>query len=199
MNIFRIVAIVLIALSVSSCTLIFKHSGGKKIASFEDRSIVYGWIDMTESGDRLSKAVMEQLQPVRKDKFYTMGIIPHEKNGYILYHVGMPKGTFKLSGFAGYDCMFAFVFCDAGTIYDLPKQGSTGGVVIKNPGTYYLGSYQYKHVKTRFWEGGKYDLIEAKNPPAREAMLKAIHEQLLLRHPEHSGRIETAMSSAGGK
>lgn len=199
MRIFRVLAILLLAVSVSSCTLIFKNNGGKKIASFEDRSVVYGWIDMTESGARLTKAVMEQLQPVRKDRYYTMGIIPYEKKGYILYHIGLPQGTFKLSGFAGYDCLFAFVLCDAGTIYDLPKQGSTGGVVIKKPGVYYMGSYQYKHVKTRFWEGGKYDLVEAEKYPSREAMLRAIHQRLAITHPEPMGRLDAALAAGEAK
>ena len=196
---FRILSTILLALAMSSCTLIFKNNGGEKIASFEDRSVVYGWIDMTESGDRLDGAALEQLQPVRKDKYYTMGIIPHEGHGYILYHVGLPQGTFRLSGFSGHDCVVAFFLCDAGTIYDLPSQGSTGGVVVKKPGLYFMGGYQYKHVKTKFWEGGKYDLEKTDRHPSQVTMLKAVHERLATRHPDAVKRLEAFLASQGGQ
>lgn len=193
----RLFFLVLVAGMASGCSLVFKDSGGKKIANYDDRSIVFGWLDMSESGDRLDRVVFEQLKPVTKKKYYTMGIIRQEK-GYIVYHIGMPEGTFKLSNFTGHSCLInPFFMCDAGTIYDMPRQGSTGGIVVGKSGAYYLGALKYKRVKTGFFEAGKFEIEEDKDPPSQEAMLKAIHEKLQYRFPDQMQRLESILGEQG--
>lgn len=193
----RVAGLMLVAVILSGCSMVFKDSGGKKIASYEDRSIVFGWLDMDESGDRLDRVVFEQLQPVTKKKYYTMGIIRQE-GGYIVYHIGMPEGTFKLSSFTGHNCLIEpFLLCDSGTIYDMPRQGSTGGIVIGKSGAYYLGALKYKHVKTGFFEAGKFDITIDDNPPSQESMLRAIHTKLQKRFPDQMQRLESTLAQQG--
>lgn len=192
----RVLVATLLACALSSCALVFKENGGKKIASFEGRSIVYGWIDMKEAGSNIDTAVLERLQPIAAEKLYTLGVARY-KSGYILYHIGLPEGVYKLSVFSGHDCLFAFVLCDNGTVYDLPKQGSTGGVVIKKPGVYYMGALQYKDIKTGFWKAAKFDLEEAKDAPSQRELLQVIYGRLAAKHPGQMKRIEPALAAKG--
>lgn len=196
-QVMRLLLVVMVASLASGCSMVFKDSGGKKIANYEDRSIVFGWLDMSESGDRLDRVVFEQLKPVTSKKYYTMGMIRQDK-GYIVYHIGMPEGTFKLSSFSGHSCLInPFFICDAGTIYDMPRQGSTGGIVVGKAGAYYMGALKYKRVKTGFFEAGKFGIEEDKDPPSQESMLRAIHEKLQFRFPEQMQRLESSLAQKG--
>lgn len=191
----RIIMGGLLACALSSCALVFKDNGGKEISSFEGRSIVYGWIDMNEAGSNIDTALLERLQPAAApEKLFTLGVARY-KSGYILYHIGVPEGVYKLSSFSGHDCLFAFVLCDNGTVYDLPKQGSSGGVVVKKPGVYYMGALKYKDVRTGFWKAAKFSLEETKEAPTQREMLQVIHDRLAAKQPGQMKRIEPALAA----
>lgn len=192
----RILLAVLLASSLSSCALNFKPNGGKKIANFEDRSIVYAWIDMQEADSNIQTATLERLQPVTKERLYTLGVARY-KTGYILYHIGLAEGAYKLSHFYGMDCFFGFFLCDNGTVYDLPKQGREGGVVVGKPGVYFIGAMKYKHVKTGFWQAGKFGFEEDKNAPSQREMLQVIHDRLAKKHPQQMRRIAPMLAAKG--
>lgn len=192
----RIFLATVLACALSSCSLVFKDSGGKRIANFEERSIVYGWIDAKESGGVLDKVVVERLKPVAKKKHFTMGLIRHE-GGYIVYHIGMPQGTYKMNYFTGHGCLVGFLFCNAGVIYDMPKQGSLGGVVVKKPGTYYMGAFRYKEVKTGFFKAAKFDMEKVEDGPSQQAMMRAIYDRLAIKYPEQMKRLESALVAKG--
>lgn len=190
----RLLLATLLACSLSSCTMYFKPNGGRKIASFDKRSIVYAWIDMQEASSNIDTAVIERLQPVTPERLYTLGVARY-KTGYVLYHIGLPEGAYKLTYFKGHGCLVGFLLCDDGTVYDLPKQGSEGGVIVKKPGVYFLGALRYRNVKTGFWQAGKFSLEKDSKAPSQQELLQVIHDRLAKDYPERVQRLAPALAA----
>lgn len=190
----RILLTAALAALLSSCSLVFKPNGGEKIASFEKRSIVYGWIDMSAADSNIDWALLERQQPVTPERLYQMGVLPYQ-DGFILYHIGLQEGVYKLTSFSGHDCLIGFLLCDAGIVYGLPKQGREGGVIVKQPGVYFLGALKYRAIKQGFWQAPKFTFDEDKDAPSRKEMLQAIQQRLAARFPQPMSRIAPAQAT----
>lgn len=195
MHFVRIAILVLLAVTQASCTVVWGNSGGDRIETFSDRSVVFTWVDMSQAHTNVRYGVIERLKPVTEDRYYAMGVHPYE-GGYILYHIGLPNGAFKFRTFTGNACLLGnFLLCSVDTVYRIPKQGGLGGVKVDEPGIYYLGGFQYQVAGSNgfFRRSNKFNLVEAEQAPDPAAMLMALHRKLAARFPEPMKKIEIAM------
>lgn len=179
----------LAVLSLSGCALF-----QEKISDYEQRSTVYGWLDIKDlSPNHLSSVVMYQHRPATDKPYYYMAFRKYQ-GGYLFYSHIPPKGAFKLDTLSGQSCL---LFLCGNTIYqyNLGKQGDFGTAVINKPGVYYVGSYKLSKVKTGWLEQGKFSIEETGNGPSRKQMLELIlQKDTPIEHPVVAERIRGELS-----
>lgn len=177
-------------LLLPSCALL----GGKEIKDFDNRSVVYGWLDIKDvDANRLHQVSFFQSRPKTKEPYYQVGVEKF-KGGYLFYHYGFPNGAFKLDQASGQNCL---LFLCSNTIhtYSFGKQGDdVGTVVINKPGVYYVGAHAFRDVKTGWFEAGRFEVVKAKAPPSQREMLEFLALQDVPKEfPVIAARLKKAM------
>ncbi|WP_019143033.1 hypothetical protein [Noviherbaspirillum massiliense] len=161
-------ALVLSVLLLTAC------ASGPRVTDFTDRSVGYGWLNIDDvDASRLHAVYIYQFRPLTKEPYY-LSSVRKFKDGYLYYTETLPVGSFKTESASGQRCLL--IFC-GNTIYtySFGKQGDdVGAVVIKTPGVYHMGSYDLKHVKTGWFEQGKFGVVPAANAPSKREMLEEI-------------------------
>lgn len=131
----------------------------------DQSSFVYGHIDMSEAPCKLSWVSMKRMKPKTKTPYYNFWI-----DDGTFFRINVPNGTYKFTEFGGSSGWKNTIYT-----FSFPKQGK-GDLdrIIRKQGRYYVGSWKYKKVKTRFWQQGKYDLVKTKGPSEKEILLKIL-------------------------
>ncbi len=155
-----IVALALVALFVPP---VLADDSGPSIDN-PDNSLVFGYIDMSDAPTKVQGAWLQQLSPPTDAPFWSMGI---EKG--LFYNTFIQPGTYQLSKFAGSS------FISGSHEYHFPRQGrNETGVIIEEPGIYFLGAYKYVPVqKGGMFKRAKF-AIERIDEPTEAELLKRI-------------------------
>lgn len=159
---------------ILSVVLLAGCASGTRITDFTDRSVGYGWLNIKDvEANRLHDVSIYQFRPQTAEPYYPTAI-KEFKGGYLYWTMALPNGSHKTISASGQRCLG--IFC-SNTVYkySFGKQGDdVGAVVIKNPGVYFLGSYDLKDVETGFFEQGKFKVAAATNAPSRRELLEEI-------------------------
>lgn len=131
----------------------------------EERSFVYGYIDMDDAPTDADWVQIRQFLPKVKDDIWNMRI--HDGVFYIEKFVPGSYGVIKFGGEGG--------FFTSPHAYGIPRQDKSMRLVIKKPGIYYLGSFKYEHISRGFFEPDAFN-IEKSETPAEKEVLKRIIE-----------------------
>ncbi|MDH5649024.1 MAG: hypothetical protein OEY67_05145 [Gammaproteobacteria bacterium] len=128
-------------------------------------SMIYGHIDMEDAPCKLGWVTMKQMRPKTDKPYYNFWI-----DEGTFFRINVPPGTYKFDEFGGAprfgNTIYTFSFPDQGK-GEMDRQ-------IKRQGLYYVGSYKYKKIKTRFWQQGKFDLEKTKGPSEKEILQKIL-------------------------
>ena len=167
-------------------------SGGKPITDYSDRSVVYGWIDVSEiQGNHLFSATIRQYSPPTDSPYYGMAIKKHA-GGYLLYHHGVSRGKVELDQLSLQSCLG--VLC-SNTInqYSFSQfADSPGQVNVSRPGVYYMGAFALKKERGGLFRVGEFS-VHRISGPAKSGMLKQILADAPSGHPVVAQRIQAAM------
>lgn len=149
-----------------------------RITEFGDRSLAYGWLDITEvDANRLHGVTVYQFKP-KTTKPYYHAAVKKFKNGFLYYSSVLPNGAHKTLSAYGQKCL-GIVCTNTRYEYSFGKQGDeVGALVITTPGVYSLGAYELREVKTGFFEQGKFEVRPAKNAPSKREMLEEILKEV---------------------
>lgn len=160
--------LVCLALLVSACAT------GTRITELHDRSLAYGWLDITDvDANRLHAVNIYQFRPHTAEPYYPARVIKF-KEGFLYYSMVLPNGSHKTESASGQRCL-GFICNNTIYEYSFGKQGDeVGSVIIKSPGVYSLGSYKLTKVKTGFFEQGKFDVAPARDAPSKREQLEEI-------------------------
>jgi hypothetical protein len=166
--------------------------GGSTITDYEQRSVVYGWIDIDDvDGNRLFSVVMRQYKPKTDKPFYHMALEKMD-GGYLFYHYGFSNGAYKADTASAQTCVV--ILC-GNTIneYSFGRQGTDGTVVIERPGVYFIGGFKLVEEDTGFFEQAKFRVEPADNVPDRAKLLKVIQQNSPQGHSVLTQRIQNAL------
>lgn len=161
---------------------------GNDISNYEQRSVVYGWINIDDvDGNSLFSVSMKQYKPKTNKPFYNMAIEKME-GGYLFYHYGFNAGSYKADSARAQTCVL--ILC-GNTIneYSFGQQGTDGAVIIDQPGVYFVGGFELIEEETGFFEQAKFRVKAADNVPAKTEMLKVLIENSPKTHPIVDQRI----------
>ena len=128
-------------------------------------SLVFGYVDMADAPTKIEGASIMQVAPPTSKPYWGTDV----RNG-LFYTYYLPPGSYKLA------TLYGSSFWKGNYRYNFPRQGSDQGVRITQPGIYFLGSYKYMHVKTGFFEGGKFDIERVDSPTEAELLQKILDE-----------------------
>jgi hypothetical protein len=169
-------------------------AGTERVTDFSDRSVGYGWLDLSGVGaNRLHSVVVYQLRPQIDKPYYHVKVKKFE-GGYLYYSFAFPAGAFKTYSADGQQCLGPMCTNTTYT-YNFGKQGDdVGAVLIEQPGVYHFGSYQLDKVKTGLFEQGKFDVTVPDDAPSQQAMLQEILKDAEDVDPIIAARIEDALA-----
>ena len=121
-----------------------------------ERSLVYGFVDMSDGPCPLDWFSMKQVKPKVEEPYYSFRTCDGA-----FYAEYIPLGSFQLSKFGGAKTLgntfYSFVF---------PQQ--LPGLRIEKPGLYYVGTFKMKDLGNFF--KSKYDIDLAEKPTEREIL-----------------------------
>jgi hypothetical protein len=178
---------ILVALTVLSGCAGF----GNDISNFEQRSVVYGWLNIDEvDGNHLLSVTMKQYKPRTDKPFYHMGF---EKlgGGYLFYHYGFSNGSYKADSVKAQSCIL--LLC-GNTInqYDFGSQGTDGAVIIEKPGVYSIGGFKLVEEDTGFFEQGKFRVVPTNIVPSKTEILNVLVKNSPKDHPIVADRLRAS-------
>ena len=164
-------SILLFIFTLSACS-----TQGGRVKDFSDRSVAFGWVDISDvKANKLHAVQLKQFQ-VPADKGYWNIAVEKFKGGFLFYHIGLPAGAFKLKSISGQSCLL--LCSNTIYVYDFGSQGEDiGGLIIKKPGVYSLGKYKLAKRKTGFFKPGEFDVSPAKGAPSNKEILEFIFKQ----------------------
>lgn len=175
-------------LLISGCASFGEH----EITDYKHTSIVYGWLDFSSvDGNSLYDGTIKQYSPPTDTPYYHIGAEKY-KGGFVYYFYGLPDGAFKLSDMTLQSCLL-FMCSNSIYKYDFGTQGRVASIIIKKPGVYFMGSYKLADISTGFFEGDKFEVTRAKNPPSRKTLLKMVLQDAPEGHPIVARRIKQAL------
>lgn len=186
---FRQIAIALCVAVLAGCA-----STGEKVTDFSDRSVGYGWLDLSGVGaNRLHSVIVYQMRP-QTDKPYFHVKVKKFEGGYLYYSFAFPDGAFKTYSATGQQCI-TLVCSNTTFTYNFGKQGDeVGAVLIDQPGVYHFGTYQLDKVKTGWFEQGKFDVTVPEDAPSQQAILQEILKDAEDMDPIIAARIQDALA-----
>ena len=88
----------------------------------------------------------------------------------LFYSSHLPPGSYQLSKFSGLG------FFAGEHEYSFPRPGNHTALRISKPGIYFLGSFQYKKLKTGIFSQAKF-AIEKMNQPTEAELLQRILDE----------------------
>lgn len=145
---------------------------GSQITDFSDRSVVYGWVDLSQAaGNRVTGGTIRGYNLPPNSNLYPIGATKLG-DGYVFYHFGVESGPVKLNTISAMTCVG---LCgNTINVYDFGKQGrEIGAAVVRSKGTYYLGSYGLKTKRTLFFGPSDFQVYRTSGPSRRQ-MLETI-------------------------
>lgn len=182
------ILLTVVILLLSGCV----SGGGEQVKDFTNRSTAYGWVNIDKvDGNRLYEVIVKQYRPKTDAPYYFMAV-KEFKGGFLFYTNALTNGAFKLDEARAQSC---FGLC-SNTFYHYSfgsQGGDIGTAVIKQPGVYYLGSYDLAEEDTGFFEQDKFNVTRAANPPSQKEMLAAVLADAPEDHPIVGQRIRMAM------
>ncbi|MCV2881939.1 hypothetical protein [Actibacterium sp. XHP0104] len=146
--------------------------GGTPISDYSDRSVVYGWVDLSQAaGNKVVGGTIRAYNMPADKNLYPSGYMKFGE-GYIFYHVGIAPGPIKLNTLSTMTCVG---LCgNVVNVYDFGAQGSdVAAANVRGKGVYYLGSYALKTRRGLFFAPRDFTVSRA-NGPSRRQMLEAI-------------------------
>jgi hypothetical protein len=153
-------------------TLAFVLCGcaSREITDFRNTSVIYGWVNMDEAPSGIYSGQVQHLNARdKKNSYYTLGVDKFE-DGYLFYHLGVDSGGYRMAHLSGQNCLL--IFC-SNTIHEYSfGEDSEHRFSVGAPGVYFIGAYDYKKIKTGFFQPGKFSFAKAKKAPTRRQMLE---------------------------
>ena len=170
-------------------------STGEKITDYTDRSVVYAWVNVDDvDGNHMVGAGVKQYKPATDKPYWGLSIEKFE-GGFLLYHYGLKKGSYKLDYVEMQSCL-GFICGNTYYTYNFGAQGDIATAKIKKPGTYYLGSYKLAEEDSRWYEQGKFSVKKTKKGPTKKQMLEHILKDAPTGHPVLEERIKKSIRKA---
>lgn len=150
----------------------------------QEESLVFGYIDMDDAPCLLDWVDMKRLQPKTDKPYYNFAV----KDG-MFYRTYTPPGVYKFDAFGG-----ASFIRNANFTFKFPQGKGEMDREIKKTGIYYVGSYKYVKVKTRFFEPGKFDYERIQKPSEKELLERLL---LIAEHEEWKDAIRKRIKELG--
>ncbi len=157
-------ALVLLLLALGGCSVTPPTPSLDKPAD-ENRSLIFGYIDMEDAPSDLFYVDMKRMRPVTDTPYFYFWVV----DGLFFRH-NTPAGTYKFTQFSG-----GKRYGNITHKYDFPAQGK--GMLdqtIDKPGIYFVGSYKYREVDTGFFEAGKFELEPTTTPTELELLRRIL-------------------------
>lgn len=137
----------------------------KRSLGVPTNSLVFGYIDMGNAPTSIKSAWIRQVAPPSDTPYWCLDITKG-----LFYSSHLPPGSYQLSKFSGLG------FFAGEQEYSFPQQGNQTALRISKPGIYFLGSFQYKKLKTGIFSQAKF-AIEKMNQPTEAELLKRILDE----------------------
>lgn len=125
-----------------------------------ERSMVYGYVDMSDGPCWMDWFAMKQVLPKVEKPYYYFRI-----DDGAFYAEYVPLGSFQLSEFGGKKTL-------GSTLYTFRFPQQLEGLRIEKPGLYFIGSFKMKDEGNLF--KSKYDIDLAEKPTEREILEKIL-------------------------
>ena len=167
--------------------------GGNEIEDYSSRSVVYGWMDVSEiRGNHLYNMTMRQYSPVTRDPYYSMGIKKFA-GGYLFWHYGFHSANYEFDKLFLQSCL-AVICSNTINEYAFGSFGDAPGKTqIRQPGVTYVGAYKMRTTRRGgMFTSGQFDIVKT-GGPSRSAMLQELLKGAPPEHPEVAARIRAAM------
>ena len=166
--------------------------GGAPINDYSNRSVVYGWLDVSEiQGNHLFSAQIRQYRPATDKPFYGMAIEKYA-GGYLIYHYGVAPGLVELDKLALQSCL-AIMCSNTINEYNFSAYGdSPGQVNTSRPGVHYMGAFKLKKERGGLFRMGEFSVSKVSGP-SKAGMLNVILKDAPSDHPVVAQRIRSAM------
>ena len=164
-RLFRGFALILGVLALSGCM-------APQIDDYSGRSVVYGWVDLSEAaGNRVTGAGLRAFNEPPNKNIYPMGS-KKLGNGFLVYHYGVKPGPVKLGTVSAMSCIGL-----CGNVVNVYDFGAQGGDIaaarVNGQNAYFLGSYGLKTRRTLFFGPRDFEVNRVRGP-SRKQMLEAI-------------------------
>ena len=146
-------------------------------------SLVFAYVDMKDAPTSIGHASLRQAAPKGEEGYWGMTV----EDG-MLFSQYIPTGSFQLEQFGGSG------FWAGDVRYSFPTYGrNETAISIKKPGIHFLGAFQYKKVKTGFFEQGKFD-VERVSSPSETELLTRILGMKWVKGTQWEGRIRNRLA-----
>ncbi len=166
--------------------------GGKPITDFSDRSVVYGWLDVSEiQGNHLYAANIRQFTPPSDQPYLGMAIEKHG-GGFLIYHYGAPRGSHELDKINLQSCL-AVICSNTIREYNFTAYGDSPGRVNTNkPGVHFMGAFKLVKERGGLFRVGEFS-VQPVRGPSKTGMLNILLQNTPKGHPIVDQRIRAAM------
>lgn len=166
--------------------------GGKPINDFTDRSVVYGYLDVSQiNGNHLFSADIRQFSPQTDNPYLGMAIKKHE-GGYLIYHYGAERGNFEFNSLSLQSCL-AIICSNTINQYSFSGFGDAPGKVnATRPGVHYMGAFALKKERGGLFRVGEFSVHRIAGP-SKQGMLNTLLNDAPDGHPIVTQRIRAAM------
>lgn len=157
---------------LSLMLLVFGCAGQPVFKDPKDKSVslVIMYIDMSEAPSNSEWVMSKMVRPKVSKPYYRFGFVKDPQIGYINHNQYIKPGIYTFSSFGGNAKNF---LANARYNYNFPTQGRGMAVMkIKKQGVYFVGSFKYKKVKTKFFEQKKFEIQRTKSPTEKEVLTK---------------------------
>jgi len=162
------IILIAITLMLAGCA-----GGGKPITDFNDRSVVYAWLDVSEiSGNNLFSASIRQYSPQSDEPYLGMAIKKHN-GGYLIYHYGASPGSWELNSLSLQSCL-AIICTNTIKEYNFSNFADAPGQTdARRPGVHFMGAYALKKERGGLFRIGEFSVHKISGP-SKKAMLQVV-------------------------
>ncbi|NIQ08979.1 MAG: hypothetical protein GWO08_03195 [Gammaproteobacteria bacterium] len=150
----------------SGCSL---FGGGEKVdVNDKSVSVVFGYFDMQDapSWGGIDWVSVKQYKP--KQTYYSCGV-----DEGLFYHIGVKNGASIQVDQFGRNTRW---YSNATYTYNFGGNGrNETSKIIKKPGVYFLGSYDFKNIDSgSFFKPDNFDMVKSKSPGEKQLLTKLL-------------------------
>ena len=158
-------------------------SGPKRGVGVPTNSLVFGYIDMGNAPTSIKSAWITQVAPPSDMPYWGLGI-----SKGLFYNSYLPPGAYQLSKFSGSG------FFAGEQEYSFPRQGNQTALRISKPGIYFLGSFQYRKLKTGIFSRSKFTIDKMSKPTEAELLQRILDEDSEIKNSPWGNKIRARLA-----